>query len=236
VWGGGGCGCGGLSGLSASAPEAPTGVEPGGARAGGSWAAARTNTRRWRMTRRRRTRRTTRRRAMATGARRCAGRAFPWGRASSSTRARHQVCATAAHPPSSRSSQATAAMGLSPSRWQQERPVPAHASHLLSANNRGERPFALMQQLAKKEGLEFIGAQVWTRSSARSTSWAATTRETSRLSPSLVASSEMLKGGLQPRLRRLARRTPCVECSLADFVGRANGHLKGLWTTASALC
>lgn len=50
------------------------------------------------MTRRRRTRRTTRRRAMATGARRCAGRAFPWGRASSSTRARHQVCATAAHP------------------------------------------------------------------------------------------------------------------------------------------
>ena len=188
------------------------------------------------MTMRRRTRRTTRRRAMATGARRCAGRAFPWGRASSSTRARHQVCATAAHPPSSRSSQATAAMGLSPSRWQQERPVPAHASHLLSANNRGERPFALMQQLVKKEGLEFIGAQVWTRSSARSTSWAATTRETSRLSPSLVASSEMLKGGLQPRLRRLARRTPCVECSLADFVGRANGHLKGLWTTASALC
>jgi hypothetical protein len=32
VWGGGGCGCGGFSGLSASAPEAPTGVEPGGGR------------------------------------------------------------------------------------------------------------------------------------------------------------------------------------------------------------
>ena len=139
-------------------------------------------------------------------------------------------------PPSPRSSRATAAMGLSPSRRQQERPVPAHASHLLSANNRGERPFALMQQLVEKEGLEFIGSQVWTRSSARSTSWAATTRETSRLSPSLVASSEVLKDGLQPRLRRLARRTPGVECSLADFVGRANGHLKGLWTTASALC